>query len=88
MRGTNTRYTEALLRLKGETQVTDDFESKLAENAGGYMESGFLQLALKSYDDSPPLLRAYSFTDSERIKTFSERVLETIGWLKKVWLEI
>jgi len=45
--GTNTRYTKALLRLKGKTQVTDDFESKLAENAGGYMEPGFLQLALK-----------------------------------------
>ena len=37
-RGGQTRYTEAYLRMKSETEVTDDFESHLAENAGGYLD--------------------------------------------------
>ena len=33
-RGGNTRYTDAYLRMKSETEVSDDFELHLAENGG------------------------------------------------------
>lgn len=34
-RGGQSRYTEAYLRMKSETEVTDDFEEFLAENGHG-----------------------------------------------------
>ena len=37
-RGGHTRYTDAYLRMKSETEVTDDFESHFAENGGGYLD--------------------------------------------------
>ncbi len=82
VRGGNTRYTEAYLRMKDERQVTDDFENRLAENSGGYIEPTFLESTLKSYDDWPPILRAYSFTGPEIIMTFASRVPDSIAWLK------
>ena len=80
VRGGNTRYTEAYLRLKDETQITDDFENRLAENSGGHIEPGFLESTLKSYDDWPPILRAYSFTGPELIMTFANSVPDSIAW--------
>ena len=37
-RGGNTRYTEAYLRMKSETEVTDDFEAHFMQNSGGYLD--------------------------------------------------
>src|SRR5208283_515424 len=34
-RGGQSRYTEAYLRMKSRTEVTDDFETILAENSSG-----------------------------------------------------
>src|SRR3546814_15149558 len=36
-RGGNTRWTEAMLRMKSESEVADDFEKHFAENAGPYL---------------------------------------------------
>ena len=82
VRGGNTRYTEALLRIKDEAHVSDDFENRLAENSGGHIEPDFLASTLKSYDDWPPVLRAYSFTGPELIMTFANGVPDAIAWLK------
>jgi len=82
VRGGNSRYTEAYLRLKSETEVADDFEDRLAENSGGHIEPDLLEETLKPYDDWPPIVRAYSFTDPELIMTFAHMVPDTIAWLK------
>ncbi len=82
VRGGNTRYTEAYLRMKSETEVSDDFESRLAENAGGHIDPNLLESTLKPYDQWPPLLRACSFTDPDLISTFAENVPASIAWLK------
>ena len=37
-RGGNTRWTEALLRMKSEAEVSDDFEAHFAKNAGHYLD--------------------------------------------------
>ena len=44
-RGGQTRYTEAYLRMKSETEVTDDFEEMFASNAGGYLDPSLVHLA-------------------------------------------
>ena len=37
-RGGQSRYTEAYLRMKSEAEVTDDFETHLAENSSGTLD--------------------------------------------------
>ena len=37
-RGGRTRWTEALLRMKSESEVSDDFEAHFARNAGHYLD--------------------------------------------------
>jgi succinate dehydrogenase/fumarate reductase flavoprotein subunit len=37
-RGGQSRYTEAYLRMKSEAEVSDDFETMLAENGSGYID--------------------------------------------------
>src|SRR3546814_1523195 len=41
--GGNTRYTEAYLRMKSVDEGADDFDTHLADNAGGYIDPTFLQ---------------------------------------------
>ncbi len=82
VRGGNSRYTEAYLRLKSETEISDDFEERLSGNSGGYVDPSFWQETLKSYDAWPPIVRAHSFTDPELIMTFASGVPDTMAWLK------
>ena len=37
-RGGQSRYTEACLRMKRHTEVSDDFEEHLAKNGAGYVD--------------------------------------------------
>jgi tricarballylate dehydrogenase len=48
-RGGQTRYTEAYLRMKSETEVTDDFEDQFAHNAGGYLDPAIVHLAAEEF---------------------------------------
>jgi tricarballylate dehydrogenase len=82
VRGGNSRYTEAYLRMPNETQISDDFEDRLVNNSVGAMDPKFLQFTLKPYEQWPPLLKAYGFTDTEVISAFSNGVVDSIAWLK------
>src|SRR6185312_15437232 len=42
-RGGQSRYTEAYLRMKSETEVTDDFETHIAENGSGYIDPDLIE---------------------------------------------
>ena len=37
-RGGNTRWTESLLRMKSEAEVSDDFEAQFMANAGHHLD--------------------------------------------------
>ncbi len=82
VRGGNSRYTEAYLRMPNETQISDDFEERLVNNSVGAMDPKFLQFSLKPYDQWPQLLKAYGLTDTEVISAFSNGVVDSIAWLK------
>lgn len=41
-RGGQSQYTEAYLRMKSHTEVSDDFEEHLAENGAGYVDSDLI----------------------------------------------
>lgn len=81
-RGGQTRYTEAYLRMKSESEVTDDFEDQFAQNAGGYLDPGLVHLASGPREGWPGALKAMSFADPDLISTFADAAGPTVQWLK------
>lgn len=81
-RGGNTRYTEAYLRMKNESAVTDDFENHLAENAGGYPDPSLVAETTAAYEAWPTVVKALSFADPELISVLANNAGPTISWLK------
>ncbi len=81
-RGGQTRYTEAYFRMKSEHEVTDDFESHLAENASGYVDTSLVHETAQPYEAWPAVVRALSFNDPEFIATFAAAAGPTVQWLK------
>jgi tricarballylate dehydrogenase len=81
-RGGQTRYTEAYLRMKSESEVTDDFAEMFAANAGGYLDPSLVHLASGSRENWPSQLKALGFADPEVVAAFAEAAGPTVQWLK------
>lgn len=79
-RGGQSRYTEAYLRMKSLTEVSDDFETHLAENGSGAVDPGLVEDAASSQPS--PLARALSIADPNLIERFAEEAGETVAWLQ------
>ncbi len=85
-RGGQTRYTEAYFRMKSEYEVTDDFDSDLAENASGYLDPSLVHATAEPRANWPGVVRSLSFNDPELISTFADAAGPTIQWLKQFGL--
>jgi tricarballylate dehydrogenase len=81
-RGGNTRWTEALLRMKSEREVSDDFEAHFARNAGHYLDPELVAETARDWENWPSIVKTLGFTDPEVIATFAQAVGPTVGWLK------
>ena len=81
-RGGNTRYTDAYLRMKNEHEVTDDFETHLAENGGGYLDPELIKHTTQAYEQWPAIVKTLSFADPELIAAFADACGPTVQWLK------
>ena len=81
-RGGQSRFTEAYLRMKSHTQVTDDFDTFLAEHSGYYQDPDFVAETLADRADWSAQTRALGSVDASVISTFAEQVPGTIEWLK------
>ena len=81
-RGGNTRYTDAYLRMKSETEVTDDFEAHFAENGGGYLDPELLKHTTQGYEQWPAIIKTLSFADPELISAFANGCGPAVQWLK------
>ena len=80
--GGNTRWTDALMRLKSEDAVADDFESHFAANAGHHLDPELTADLARDFEDQPRILRTLGITDPEVISAFADAVPDTIAWLK------
>ena len=78
-RGGQSRYTEAYLRMKSETEVTDDFEVMLAENGSGYIDPELVEEAATGRSN---LVRGLAIADPTLLETFANGAGPTIAWLK------
>jgi tricarballylate dehydrogenase len=81
-RGGNTRYTGAWMRMKSDSEVSDDFEEHFAVNGGGYIDPTLIKNLLNSPEQQPGILRAMSYLDPNVISTFASEAPRTLAWLK------
>lgn len=82
-RGGNTRYTAASMRMKSETEVSDDFEALYVRHSGFHIQPDFVAATALDYANWPPNVRALSFTDPELISFFVDSAPAAIAWLKE-----
>ena len=81
-RGGQTRWTEAQMRMKSETEVADDFEEHFALNAGHYLDPRLINEAAGDYENWPSIVKTLNLTDPELITTITQRAGPTLQWLK------
>ena len=81
-RGGNTRYTEAYLRMKTETEVTDDFETHLVDNGGGYLDPELVDATKDPQADWPTIVKSLSFADPDVVAAFASACGPTVQWIK------
>lgn len=81
-RGGQSRYTEAYLRMKSLTEVTDDFEAHLAENGTGSVDPELVEEAATGGEHRSALARALSIADPGVIEAFANNAAGAIGWLQ------
>ena len=79
-RGGQSRYTEAYLRMKSLSEVSDDFEQHLAENGSGSLDPELVARSADSQESG--LVRALSMADPHFIETLAQQAGPTIAWLK------
>lgn len=82
-RGGNTRWTEALMRMKNENEVADDLEDHFMANSGFHLDPSLVEEAGLSHAERSPIVRALSFTDPDVISTLSTDAGPSLAWLKK-----
>ena len=81
-RGGQSRYTEAYLRMKSETEVTDDFETHLAENGSGTIDPDLIAESARPMAERAAYAAALSMAEPDFIETFANAAGPTIAWLK------
>lgn len=81
--GGNSRWTEAYMRMKNDSEVSDDFESHFAENAGANPDPMILSEAVSEYSHWPSIVKAHGFPDPELISFFAAEAPSALAWLKQ-----
>ena len=82
-RGGNTRWTEAFLRMKNETEVSDDFAEHFMDNSGTHLNPELVNETARPYEEWPAIVKALAFTDPEIIGRLVDEVPPTMAWLKE-----
>ena len=87
-RGGNTRWTEAILRLRGGGKqdgryaVSDDFVPWYAEQSGYHIAPSYVQESTQAYETWSPALKTLPFLDPELLDAFATSVPDTLAWLE------
>ena len=83
-RGGQSRYTEAYLRMKSETEVTDDFETHIAENGSGAISPDLIHEASLPPSSRTALANTLSMADPDVVEALADNAGPTIAWLKSM----
>jgi tricarballylate dehydrogenase len=85
--GGNSRWTEAYMRMKNDSEISDDFEEHFANNTGFNLDPNVLKAVGGGYEQWPSYVKAHPMPDPEVVSTFASSVAGTIGWLKRFGLK-
>lgn len=85
-RGGQSRYTEAYLRMKSLSEVTDDFETILADNSSGTLDPDLIGEASRTGDTRAAYARALSMMEPDVIAALADNAGPTIAWLQQFGL--
>lgn len=80
--GGGSRWTEAYMRMKNDSEISDDFEEHFANNPGFNLDPNILEAVSGSYEHWPSYVKAHALPDPELISKFASSVPQTISWLK------
>ncbi|MBI2960647.1 MAG: FAD-dependent oxidoreductase, partial [Betaproteobacteria bacterium] len=83
-RGGQSRYTEAYLRMKSEREVSDDFETHLAENGAGYVDPDLVAETAGPRETQSNLARSLDIADPAVIHALALGAGPTVAWLKQL----
>lgn len=81
-RGGNTRWTEALMRMKNLDEVADDFEAHFAANAGYHLDPTIVQETAGDFDNRSSLARVLACADPDIIATLADQAGPALRWLQ------
>ena len=81
-RGGNTRWTEAFMRMRSESEVAHDFVSHFAANSGAHLDPSLVAETAGDFGSRSSLSRTLSMTDPDLIATFADHAGSTLAWLK------
>lgn len=86
-RGGNTRWTEALLRLRARSEgqpfeVTEDFLGGYTAQHGYHVEPAYVAESARPYEEWSPILRTLPYLDPEVLDAFANGIPEAIAWLE------
>lgn len=84
--GGNTRWTEAYMRMKNDTEISDDFAEHFMQNPGANLDPNVERAVSGESASWPCYVRAHPLPDPEVIFTFADQVPPTIAWLKEFGL--
>ena len=76
-RGGQSRYTEAYLRMKSHSEVSDDFETHLAENGSAAIDPDLVERSADVHETG--LIRSLSLLDPNFINTFAQNAGPTVN---------
>lgn len=85
--GGNSRWTEAYMRMKNDSEISDDFEEHFANNPGLNLDPNVLDAVGDSYEHWPSYVKSHAFPDPEVVSAFASSVPPTIQWLKGLGLK-
>lgn len=80
--GGNSRWTEAYMRMKNDSEIADDFEEHFANNPGINLDPNVLDAVGDNYEHWPAFVKSHAFPDPELVSSFATSVPPTIQWLK------
>ena len=78
-RGGQSRYTEAYLRMKSHSEVSDDFETHFAENGCGSLDPDLIERSADPGERG--LVRALSLADPQFIEALAAHAGPAVSWL-------
>jgi tricarballylate dehydrogenase len=82
-RGGNTRWTDALLRLSSENEVSPDLKDQLARNSGYHLDPALTAETSKDFERWPSIVKTLGFSDPEIVARLANDAVPTLQWLKR-----